>query len=82
MGMIRLPELSDYWCRWSFMQTTLFGKVFTRDRFFEILRFLHLADNDKTPKRTDPKYKLHKLGGIDTLLDASFKMHTLQNKNW
>ena len=73
MGMVRLPEISDYWKRSGFMEVSWFRSIFTRKRFYDILKYLHLADNTKTPEKTDSNYKLHKFGGIIELLNASFK---------
>ena len=72
MGMVRLPEISDYWKRIGVMEVSWFRPIFTRKQFYGILKYLHLPDNTKTPEKTDPNYKLHKLGGIIELLNASF----------
>ena len=73
MGMVRLPEISNYWKRSGIMGVSWFWSIFTRKRFYGILKYFHLADNTKTPENTDPNYKLHKLGSIIELLNASFK---------
>ena len=55
------------------MEVSWFRTIFTRKRFYDILKYLHLGDNTKIPEKTDPNYKLHKRGGIIELLNASFK---------
>ena len=73
MGMVRLTEISDYWKRSGVMEVSWFRSIFTRKQFYDILKYLHLADNTKTPEKTDHNYKLYKLGGIIELLNASSK---------
>ena len=70
MGMVRLPEISDYWKRSGVMEVSWFRSIFTRKQFYDILKYLHLAE---TPEKTDHSYKLYKLGGIIELLNASLK---------
>ena len=73
IGMVRLPEISNYWKQSGVMEASWFQSLFTRERFYDILKYLHLTDNKKTPEKTDLNYKLHKLGGIIEMLNASFK---------
>ena len=73
MGMVRLPEISNYWKQSGVMEVSWFWSIFTRKRFNDILKYLHLAVNTNTPEKTDPNYKLHKLGGIIELLSLCFK---------
>ena len=73
MGVLRLPKISNYWKLSGVMEIFWFRSIFTRKQFYDIFKYLHLADNTKTPEKTDPIYKLHKLGGIIELLNASFK---------
>ena len=48
--------------------------IFSRNRFKQILRYLHLVDNSENLRRTDPNYnKLFKLGDIPEKLNKSFK---------
>ena len=66
--VVRLPEISNYWKQSGVMEVSWFRSIFTRKRFYDILKYLHLAVNTNTPEKTDPNYKLHKLGGIIELL--------------
>ena len=52
MGMLRLPQVRDYWTTSEVLSTPWFPTIMSRDRFFTILRFLHLADS-KSKKRKE-----------------------------
>ena len=73
MSMVRLPEISSYWKQSGVMEVSRFRSIFTRKRFYDILKYLHLAENIKTPQKTNPNYKLQKLGGTIEFRIASFK---------
>ena len=45
MGIVKLPSISDYWKRNEIFHYELIASRITRDRFFEIQRYLHFADN-------------------------------------
>ena len=56
MGIMDLPSLKDYWSTsWPFC-TPHFSKLLSRDRFFLLLKFLHLADNTKQAAQGQPGY--------------------------
>ena len=65
MGMLRLPQVSDYWSTIEVFQTPWFPIVMPRDRFFFLLRYLHLVDNREQKKKGeqgyDPLYKVRPL---------------------
>lgn len=46
MGLLKLPSLADYWSDESLYRVEAFQRVMSRDRFTDLLRHLHLADND------------------------------------
>ena len=47
MGIIHYPHIEDYWAtRWPF-GTDAYRSIMKRDRFFLLLRFLHLNDSRK-----------------------------------
>ena len=66
--------MQDYWSTsWPF-QTPHFSKLLSRDRFLLLLKFLHLADNNKQVARGQPGYdKLFKLRPFMDPLIHSFK---------
>ena len=56
MGIVKLPELRNYWTTNPIIGHPWFCSVMSRDRFMEILRYFHMVDNIKAPSRTDPNY--------------------------
>ena len=69
MGIARLPAVNDYWSK----GITAMPWFLPRNKFKNILRFLHLADNSKQVAKDQPGYnKLHKLGGLHTQTSKLF----------
>jgi len=63
MGLIWKPALKDYWSLDPIMKTPIFGQMFSRSRFEDIYKGLHLVDNKSpTVLRTDRFWKLGKFG--------------------
>ena len=56
MGVNRLPETRDYWSRDDKLHNTFIASRITRDRFEEISRYLHFANNMTLPARDEPGY--------------------------
>lgn len=56
MGVIPLPSLDEYWSIDPIMAHAWFPTVMSRNRFRQILRYLHVADNSKALDRNDPNY--------------------------
>ena len=44
MGIVRKPEVSDYWSTNPLLKGSIFNSVMPRNRFQSILQFLHFAD--------------------------------------
>ena len=57
MGLIRKPSIEDYWSTDNTQQTSWFRKMFSRNRFQLILKFLHVVDNSRVPGRNNPSYR-------------------------
>ena len=58
-GIVRKPTLEDYWSTDSMIETPIFGKVMSRNRFESILSYLHFNDNEKrAPTCDDRLYKV------------------------
>ena len=58
MGLIRKVSIKEYWNTKNPSQSTpWFRCMLSRNRFQNILKFLHLVDNRKIPNRNDPVYK-------------------------
>jgi len=51
MELLRLPQIRDYWSRSSVLSMPFFPSIMSRDRFQNILRYLHLNDSRGQKKR-------------------------------
>lgn len=83
MGVANLPELDDYWAKDQIFYMPWFSSVMTRNRFKQLLRYLHLNDNTKElPKDSPGHNKLFKPGKLPKTLNSSFsEMYAkLENK--
>ena len=82
MGIAKLPEIRDSWKSKGSFQMPWFASIMTRDRFEEIYRYLHLADNDKQAPRDSPDFnKLYKLGILPCELSLQFSAMYLPEPN-
>ena len=70
MGVKRLPEIRDHWSTEEVLADPYISSKMSRDRFEEILRYLHVADNATTGNSKD---KLAKVRPMITALNASFR---------
>ena len=73
MGVTNLPEVFDYWRTEPILSIPWYASIFSRARFLQISRYLHLVDNTTQPAREDSGYKLFELGGISDVLCQTFK---------
>ena len=64
----RLPEIRDYWSTDPLLRYAPIADRITRDRFKEITRYLHFADNDKLPARGEDGFS--RLQKVDPILSA------------
>ena len=67
MGINQLPALRDYWKLDPTYRYNPIASKITRDRFLEILRYIHFVDNTTLLQRPDPAYD--KLGKIRPVID-------------
>jgi hypothetical protein len=76
MGHIEKDTFSDYWSTNELIETPIFGKIMSRDRYLHILKYLHFCDNTQAqPDKSDPNYdRLWKMRNIFDLLNKSFKI--------
>ena len=58
MGLLHLPQVRDYWSTNEILATPWFPSIMSRDRFFKILRYLHLVDSSKQKKREEEGYDI------------------------
>lgn len=76
MGMLRLPQIRDYWATNNILATPWFPSIMSRDRFLSILRFLHLADSTKQKKQGEQGYDpLFKVRPLIDHLSAVFQQY-------
>lgn len=57
MGHVRKGQLEDYWSTSPMLSTPIFPKTMTRNRYRQILRFLHFTDNNVTSDHPLKKLK-------------------------
>ena len=51
MGLLKLPQIRDYWSKHEILATPWFPAIMSRDRYFQILQYLHLVDSSQQKKR-------------------------------
>ena len=56
MGIVDLPDITDYWTKEPMLQSPWFPSVMSLKKFQAISRFIHFADNSAAPSRDDPMY--------------------------
>ena len=68
-GLVRLSRYDMYWSKNELINFKSLTKYMTRDRFLNILVFLHAADNSAEPPRDSPNYDPgYKIKHISTTL--------------
>ena len=67
MGIVRLPALDDYWKVEEVFHYAPIAKRISRERFREIHKYLHFADNISLPIRGQPGYD--RLGKVRPVID-------------
>lgn len=55
--------MDDYWSTNPLLETPIFGKTMPRNRFRQILSFLHFSDNNNKPDSGDRLFK------VQTIID-------------
>ncbi|MGL5708395.1 MAG: transposase, partial [Aeromonas sp.] len=58
MGYLRKNKLKDYWSTDPFIATPIFSKIMKRDRFLQILTFLHFNNNEDIGENADRLVKV------------------------
>jgi len=72
MGLVTKPNLNCYWSTDPVLSSPFFPSLMSRTRFFQILRYLHFADNNHAPPRDSADYnKLYKIQPFLDLVMAS-----------
>lgn len=69
MGLVRMPNYDMYWSTHDLVMLKQLTSYMSRDRFLNILSFLHAADNSQMPPRDSPDYDLgFKIRNISDML--------------
>ena len=73
MGIVKLPSVRDYWKQDLVLRYLPIADLISRDRFLEIHRYLHFANNETLSAPGSQEYnKLGKIRPI-TALSTQFK---------
>ena len=76
MGLLKLPQLRDYWSTNKVLATPWFPCIMARERFFCILRYLRLVDSSLQKKRGEVGYDaLYKMRPLLDHVTAVFPMY-------
>ena len=71
MGLTKFPALSDYWRKDPLFHCSIIADCMSRDRFFEIHRYLHFVNNSTiTTPSTD---RLHKIRQFLTMIGEKYQ---------
>jgi hypothetical protein len=82
MGLVKLPSLSDYWSTDPVVDMPFFRSVMSRNRFYLLMSFFHLADNSLAVARGQPGYSpLQKLGVPFQSVVDNFRLVYTPTKN-
>ena len=82
MGLLKKPELEEYWSRKTLTRTPFFGQFMSRDHFQMILSNFHLTDDRNNPPRGHPGHKpLAKLQPMIDMIGPAFKSAYKPGKN-
>jgi len=72
MGVVRKPEVSDYWSTNPLLKGSIFNSVMPRNRFQSILQFLHFADNSQYNANDPNRDRLYKVRPVVQYLVSKF----------
>ena len=72
MGIVHLPSIYDYWKKDEIFHYSPVASRISRDRFFELHRYLHFTDNSLLSPPGSPGYD--KLGKVKPIVDRLSKV--------
>lgn len=86
MGVIDKPQTKQYWSTSPLLNTPYFPEIMTRDRFTQIMRYIHFVDNSRNPNdgiaTNDANYDtLWKVRWILDALNSKFKSEYVPKQN-
>ena len=56
MGLLKLPQIRDYWSKEQVLATPWLPAIMSRDRYFQILQYFHLVDSSLQKKKGETGY--------------------------
>ena len=74
-GIVQKPQIKQFWSTDPLLQTALFNQVMARNRFTEILKFLHFVDNSNYNANDPNRDKLYKVRGVVEFLVYQFNVY-------
>ena len=73
MGLVNQENIQDYWSTDEVLSTPFFPQIMSRDKFMNILSFLHLCDNDNYVPRGQAGYNpVYKPGIVYSVVTEKF----------
>ena len=73
MGIVRKPEIAQYWSTNPLLKGSIFNSVMPRNRFQSILQFLHFADNSQFDPNDPDRDRLYKVRPVVEYLVNKFR---------
>lgn len=61
MGLVKKPRMEDYWSTNPLIETPIFSKTMSRNKFRQILTYIHFANNTNTPTNGNRLFKVQYL---------------------
>lgn len=61
MGQVRKDDIYDYWSTISYIETPIFPKTMSQNRFMQIWRMWHFCNNDLLYDRSDKLFKIREV---------------------
>ena len=80
-GIVKKPEISQYWSTDPFLRSSIFNEVMSRNQFQSITEFLHFKDNSKYEIHDPTRDKLYKIRPLVEYLVGKFKAAYTNDKN-
>ena len=73
MGIVYKPRINMYWSTGTLLETPIFAKLMTRDRFLLLTKFLHFSNNDNFNPVDPHRDRLFKIREVCNLFKKQWK---------